>query len=336
MPSDAMVAVARRALDRPISEFRAAVQGALAQAERTLALQDADTPARVMRAAAELGPFASGRIDAAGFAKLQEARGALSQPAREALWSAAQTLRAVLVRYDELVQVQVPAGGDLRGAVSGALAALSRAFGAVLLTELVRGGRYVPAEHEQLLEPVAFAAWTRNERRYAPPLIVTVGGAELHAAALAPFLDGNERIVLIVEGPAAPAPLARLVTPGTFVLQTVDGAGLERVAASEGPAVGALMPEGSAVFVHDPALGREPWQRIVIGHLPTQAPAHAIGGASQWQMQQDLQQLADLARTPFAVPTTAGSATPALGATDAVDRLAQWLLGGSGLAGGTP
>lgn len=42
--------------------------------------------------------------------------------------------------------------------------------------------------------------------------------------------------------------------------------------------------------------------------------------------------LKDLARTPFAVPGVQGQkATPAMGAGDAVDRLATWLIDSAGL-----
>jgi hypothetical protein len=91
------------------------------------------------------------------------------------------------------------------------------------------------------------------------------------------------------------------------------------------------VPEGAAVFVHDPTRGPEAWQRLTVQDLPA-TPTRAIGGASPWQMGQDLKMLADLARTPFAVPGAQGApAAPALGASDAVDRLAGWLLDTSGL-----
>jgi len=136
----------------------------------------------------------------------------------------------------------------------------------------------------------------------------------------------------VVRGPCAPAPLARCVTAGTLVLQTTDGTGLDRVASFDGPAIAAMLPQGAAVFMHDPLGGREPWQRITVHHLPD-APKRAIGGLSAFQMGQDLSLLADLARTPFAVPAAGGAGTPAVGASDAVDRIASWLITQSGLSG---
>lgn len=333
--ADPRVDRALEALARPIGEFRAAVQGALEQAERALNAQAEDASARATRAQVELGPFGLGRIDAAGFAALQGASAApLQAAATEALGRAVQTLREVLDGADRLLHLRLPAGSDLAVHVEQAYAALGRAFGAVLLTELVRGGRYDPGEHDRLLEPLAFEDWTRAERRFAPPLLIELDGADLTATVLAEYLDGQGRIVLVVRGPAAPAPLARLITPGTFVMQTVDGEGLERVALAAGPAIGALMPEGSAVFTHDPSGGKEAWQRLSLGTLPGEAPRKAIGGTSAWQMGQDLTLLAEMARTPFAVPRPDGSAAPAMGASDAVDRIAQWLLGNSELPKG--
>ena len=157
-------------------------------------------------------------------------------------------------------------------------------------------------------------------------------GADLHVGALSDYADGREKIVLVVRGPAPPAPLARCVTPGTLVLQTTDGTGLDRVAAFEGPAVAAVMPEGAAVFLHDPAAGREPWQRLTVPTLG-EVPRHRISGISPWQMAEDRTLLSDLARTPFAIPASGGPATHAVGADDAVDRVAAWLLDQSGMRG---
>ncbi len=119
----------------------------------------------------------------------------------------------------------------------------------------MRGGRYRPAEHDSLLDAAEFRAWNKAERRFAPPLVVEVDGADLHAGALLDFADGREKIVLVVRGAMPPAPLVRCITPGTFVLQTVDGTRPRPLAAFDGPAIAALVPEGAAVFLHDPGAG---------------------------------------------------------------------------------
>ncbi len=334
MPSDPRVQQALEALAQPIAEFRALVQGALTQTETFLAAQTADVRERTASAGAGLGLFAEGRVDAARFAELFPAGAPADSTALAAIRRASGTLSEVRDRGDALFSVEVPSGGRLGDAVSAALAEAGRAFGAVLVSELVRGGRYRADEHDRLLGASEFRTWNRTERRFAPPLVVVLDGADLNASDLAAFTDGREKLVLVVRGACPSAPLARCITPGTLVLQTADGSGLDRVAAFEGPAICAMVTEGAAVFLHDPAAGREPWQRLTVKHLP-EAPKRAIGGMSTWQMHEDLRLLADLARTPFAVPTSAGAATNAVGAADATARIATWLLGESGLAAGS-
>jgi hypothetical protein len=330
MPSDSRTAQALSALAQPIADFRALVDGALAQADAFLAARDASREEAAAETQRELGWFAHGRIDAAGFTTLFPRARRVDDAAAAALRRAADLLRAVAVRGDDAFMAEVPSGGRLAGIVDAALSAAGRAFGAVMVTELVRGARYVPAEHERLLDAVEFHRWTKTERRFAPPLVVEVEGPDVHAGALTDFADGREKLVLVIRGPSAPAPLARCITPGTFVVQTTDGSGVDRAAAFDGPAIAALVPEGAATFLHDPAGGREPWQRLTVQHLP-EIPKRGIRGLSAFQMGEDLRLLADLARTPFGVPTGAGAVAPAVGASDAVERIASWLLTESGL-----
>jgi hypothetical protein len=332
MPSDARFTQAVAAMARPIAEFRAIVQGALVQAEEFLVAQGASDAERAKGASVALGGFAAGRIDAEAFAALFPAVPAVSPQAVAALNRATIALRAITEKGDDAFLIDIPKGARLSAKVGDALAELGRAFGAVILVDMVRAGQYRAAEHDRLLDPMEFRAWSKAARRYAPPVVVSLDGADLHAGGLSDFADGREKIVLVVRGAAAPAPLARSVTPGTLVLQTTDGTGLDRVAAFDGPAVAAVMPEGSAVFLHDPTAGREPWQRLTVRTLG-EAPKHAIGGMSTWQMAEDRTLLGDLARTPFAIPVSGGPATQAVGAGDAVDRIAAWLLEQSGLPG---
>jgi len=333
MPSDPRVAQALKALGQPIAEFRAAVQGALAQADAFIAAQSADASTQAAQAAAELGAFAQSRVDPAKFAAIFPTVAKADKTSLAALNTAAGILRSVSSKGDDVCVAEVTAGRKLGATIDAALAAVGQAFGAIIITELVRGGRYKASEHEKLLDPAEFRAWNNAERRFAPPLVVAVDGADLHAGALLDFADGREKIVLVVKGAAPPAALVRCVTPGTFVLQTVDGTGLDRLAGYEGPAIAAFLPEGAATFMHDPTAGKDPWQRLTVPFLPT-GPFKAVGGFSAWQMEQDVKMLADLARTPFAVPATPGAkAVPAIGAEDAVDRIASWLLGTSGIAG---
>ncbi len=326
MPSDdPRVQVALEVLAGPIAEFRAAIAGALAQAETVQGDATADPVARAGRARAELGVFAEGRIDPQAFA----ARFARVPPAgiaaRDALARAVTLLRAKLDCGQALFVVEVPAGGDLAAAVGAALEEVGRAFGAIQLAELVRGGRYDEQDPDPLRVASDFRRWNRAERRSAPPLVVSVDGADLHAAPLAEFCDGRAKLLLVVRGPSAPAPLVRLITPGTLVVQTVDRAGLDHFAAYPGPAVAALMPQGAACFLHDPTGGKESWQRLSVLELP-EPPRRGLGGSSAWQMTEDLQQLAALARTPFTIPAPGAAPSAALGESEAVDRLTSWLL----------
>lgn len=333
MLSDSGVQQALAALAQPIAEFRAIVEGAIARGDAFLAAQLASSPQRAERAAFSLGRFAEGRIDSAAYAALFPPVTVASPDALDALGRALDVLRDVRERGDALFVVDIPTGRRLGIELEDALAQAGRAFGAVVLAELVRGGRYTP-EHERRLQPHAFRSWNKIERRFAPPLVALVNGADLQAGALVDFVDGREKIVLVVRGPSPPAPLARCVTPGTFVLQTVDGIGLDRVAAFNGPAVAAIMPDGAAAFTHDPAAGREAWQRMTVQHLPA-APKVAVGGQSAWQMGEDLRLIANLAMTPFRVPTAGnGAAAPAVGATDAADKIAAWLVEQAGLQSG--
>jgi hypothetical protein len=332
MPSDPRTAQALSALAQPIAEFRTLIEGALTQADDFLAAQGAGSGAEAARARVSLGAFADTRVDAAAFAALFPRARRVDAAATGALKRAVAVLHALRDRGDELFVVRIPSGSRLAPAVGAALAAIGRAFGAVMLAEVVRAGRYAPVEHDRLLDDADFQNWSKAERRFAPPLVIEVDGADMQAAALTDFADGREKLVLVVRGPGAPAPLARCISPGTFVLQTVDGSGLDRAVAFDGPAITALMPEGSAVFLHDPLGGREAWQRITVEHLP-EPPKRAIRGLSTYQMGEDLRLLAEAARTPFAVPTAAGAGAPAVGANDAVDRIASWLLTQSGLNG---
>lgn len=332
MPSDPRLQQALVALAQPIAEFRAIIEGALVQTDAFLAAQHASTAQRRDVAAASLGEFAAGRIDAEAFDAIFPAVASASPEALAALDRARAVLGAAHDRGDAFFVVDVPPGHRLASVLDTALADAGRAFGAVVLSEAVRAGRYTQ-DLARLLEPHEFRSWRTVERRFAPPLVVVTDGADLQASALLDFADGHEKIVIVVRGPASPAPLARCISPGTLVLQTVDGSGLDRVAAFDGPAVAAMLPEGCCVFLHDPAAGKEPWQRITVKHIAP-VPKKAIGGQSAWQMSEDLRVVTDLATTPFTVPTTGAGATPAVGAADATDRLAAWLIGQADLGGG--
>lgn len=325
MPSDTPLGLALAALARPIAEFHALVGDAIVQGETVLAAQHADAGQRAAAASLSLGHFADARVDAGRFAALFPAIPPLAPDAVAALEHALLVLRAVQSRSDEFFVSDVPPGGRFGGALESAFERVGAALGAVLMEEQIRAGRYESGQ-ERLLRTQYFRTWSSAERRAAPPLVLLVDGADLQPGALLDYTDGREKIVLVIRGASPPAPLARCISPNTFVLQTADGSGLDRFAAHDGPSVAALVPAGAAVFMHDPAGGREPWQRLTVQHLPD-PPRRAIGGQSVWQMTQDLRVLASLATTPFTVPAPSGQeAERALGADDAAERIAAWLV----------
>jgi hypothetical protein len=166
----------------------------------------------------------------------------------------------------------------------------------------------------------------------APPLVVEVRGQDLVVGGLAEFLEGGLDIVLVVDGPAPPAPLARLIAPGVFVVQTTDPAEIAPAMAFEGPAIAALMPEGTARFVHDPAAGAGYRARLTVKDRPEQADLTAVGRVTVFQQIQDLEHLDALAvggQTVAATAAQAGATAPDTVPTEVAtpaDRLAGWLI----------
>lgn len=317
MQSDERIALALRALAHPIAAYRAAIVTVTERARGYLA-----TGGGAERTRLELGRFADDRVDAERFAKLFHRGGDLDAVAERGLRRALEVLREIAEEGDDIFVANVPAGGKMPRIVANKLARLGRAFGAARVVELARSGAYRPSEHDGWLEEFEFDDWNRTERRLAPPVVVTVDGADLRVGALAEFTDGAEKIVVVVRGACAPAPLERLITPGTFVMQTADAAQLERAAAVDGPAVAALVPKEAAAFVHDPAAGDAPWQRLTVTSTPEKAPSHALGALSAWEQGEELKQLLAMAKRPPEAALAGNGAA----AADPVEQLASWLL----------
>jgi hypothetical protein len=330
MPSEKLatqtdrVRIALDAGSRQRSTYRSAVIAAHERAKGILAAGGGAD-----RAALELGQFAGARINAARFAAIDSADGGLDSTSRSRIEDAASVLRALAQADESSFVVDVPRGGRLRFAVASALAELGCAFGAVATIELVKAGRFDSVLHSDLINGLWFDLWGKAERLAAPPLVVRMNGQDLRAGVLTDFLDGAVKIALVVEGTCAPAPLVRLVTPGTFVLQTTDTTGVDLFAKFGGPAVMALVPPSAACFVHDPNGGRAAWQRLRIWNRPTSAPRKALGGLSARQQNEELLQLDALAKRPSLESAPMESLVP-VGSGDPADRLADWLLDASG------
>ena len=343
-----------------VATFRSAVAAAeqevRAEVERR---RDGDAPGE-LRALHELGPFAVGRIDTERFASLLGVSEVeLTQASIDVLSKADRILVGFAARSRHTVAVEP--GGDLRDAVKEALAHLGQAFGAARAVELARADMFDPRDHGYLLEPLPFRLWNRAERHLAPPLVAEVRGEDCLPAGLGEFLDGEVKIVLVVSGPTTPAPLARLITPGTFVMQTESPSELARLVTSRHSGVALLFDEerhGQACFVHDPDAGATPSKRLTVSRMPAEADVGRGRRPPVWL--EEIEHLRSLADPPPAVgwgggvDSTSGRAasapesivpggsragdSPGSGGhaadiVEPVDRLAAWLLASTDLSG---
>ncbi len=276
----------------------------------------------------ELGPFALGRVDPEAFAGLLPDTDVITSEDEGVLVHAEQILADFAVDHD-FHHVVVEAGGDLRDAVKDALEQVGRVFGASRAVELARAGLFDPDQHNGYLSGLPFRKWNRAERQLAPPLVVEVEAEDLLPAGLGEFLDGLVKIVLVVQGPTTPAPLARLITPGTYILQTADTADLAAFARSPNPGVALLFdaerPE-QARFVHDPEAGATSWQRLTVSHMPEQPDVGRGRRAPTWL--EEFTHLQALAKKPaLAVAAGNGAEAPEPGEpVTPADQLAAYLL----------
>jgi hypothetical protein len=327
MPSEDSENLILEALGRPIEDFRSALATAVEQVRAFLDAQPVMEGGPAPEDDAAFGSFARSRLDTNRFTALLSRSRVLDDVSIDRVRKAFAVLSALAGRKSALHHVRVEPGASLAVSVDAALAEVGRAFGAARIVELSRSGRYVEAEHARFLAELPHVLWNRAERDLAPPQVVHVDGADLNAEALAEFLDGVLKIVLVVRGDAPPAPLVRLITPGVFVMQTLEEADVARLAAWEGPGIAAIVPEGAARFVHDPAAGRHLWERMSVQHVPEVQARRRIGGLSTFQQREQVRQLTALSDRPAGGAPAAGApAGAATGAGDDVDKLAAWLL----------
>lgn len=329
MPSEDRSLRALQALVPARNAFHDAVVGAVEELRGYIATH---RPPRdvAATAAASLGLFAAGRIDNVRFGTLFGHSGSLPAEELGRLEQALDALREFAQMGDELHRVRVQPGVDLRDSVRGALAARGRVFAVARGAELIRRGHAAAELGDDA--GFAFRLWNRAERQIAPPLVLDVDGGDLQVSGLAEYLDGRMKIVLVVNAPSPVAPLARLIGSGVFVQQTRDAADLKRFSAFDGPAIAALVPEGSAEFSYDPAAGTAIEQRLVVSALGNEDGQHPIGTVSAGQQQGDaqwLRELKQLAERIGALESSvaaAAAAAKAAAAPEPVDLLAAWLL----------
>lgn len=324
---------ALKALAPKVEAFHSAVATAEEEIRTYVTQRRGVSEYRAEQALVELGPFAVGRIDAEKFSTLLLDVEELTPEAAGVMERAEEILGGFAVGGDFHL-VSVPQGGDLRDAVKDALNHVGQVFGASRAVELARAGTFDPDQHNHFLSTLPFRKWNRAERQLAPPLVVELEAEDLLPAGLGEFLDGAVKIVLVVEGPTPPAPLARLITPGTFVVQTADPADLAALARSSHPGVGLLFDEArpeQARFVHDPDAGKAPWQRLTVSHMPEQADVGRGRRAPTWL--EELAHLEALAKKPAGA--TAEGLVPEVPEEEATsaDQLAAWLLAQTDVAG---
>jgi hypothetical protein len=327
MPSDERIQLALNALSERVETFRAALVTTIEQIGSFQSSQGSTAAAKLERFAEELGPFAKDHIDAKKFSGLFADSVKLDTVTLETIDKARQTLEELAALEDRLFVMDIANGGNLRDQVATALENLGRAFGAARVFELSKFGRFPDNEHARSLGSFPFNRWSRGERRMAPPLVVRIDGSDLRAGGLAEFMDGAQKIVLVVQGETTPVPLVRLITPGTYVLQTTEPSDLTRFAAADGPGVAALVPESAARFVHDPGAGADAGSRLKITSLPEDRRRKPVGGVSVAQQSEELLQLKALSgQIGVAAPREAAAVGMPASSSDPVDKLAAWLL----------
>lgn len=314
MPSDERTTMALEALSAAGEVFRSAVAAAANEVGARLAAHREPRDGRVSRTAAELGSFAAGRLDPERFAGLVTREGELGFLAAVRMERAFDTLSEIARRGSDVFHVSVPPGGDLRASVAAALAEAGRAFAASRVAELARVGS--PAEAEiDLHAGFPVRLWNRAERQLVPPLVVEVDGGDAQAGGLAEFMNGTQKIVLVIRGPAPPAPLVRLITPGVLVVQADDISAVAAVAEAKVPAIAALVGPDAARFTHAPG-GGNVWQRLSVTHLPEQELRGRIGSFTSHQQVHELAWLRQLATAPEPVALVAERVDAPVAATD--------------------
>ena len=312
-PSDERVLQGLKTVSSAAEAFRSAVVAATEDVRGLLGTRERGAG----ESASRLGVFGESRIDTARFAQAVRRVRPFDAKAIETLRRCFDALRSTaFTAGEELFTVQVSDGGTFGPSIERGFARLGSAFAAARAAAALRDGRAVQTVPGA---PFPYSLWSRRERRFAPPLVVDVDGADLRAAELAPYLDGSQKVLVLVRGACAPAPLARLITPGVFVLQTDGKEAIDAFRSFAGPAVAAIVPEGAALFVHDPSAGASTWERVKLLRPPAAGPRKPLGGLSAEQQDEELRQLLVLATVPSA-PLSAG-------ATDATSKLAAWLLG---------
>jgi hypothetical protein len=326
MPSDERIIKALEALSEAKEAFTSSVAMSAEEVRGILEREQGANENPQLRLAHELGPFAAGRIDLEKLAPHVAGNTKLPEEKRSQIQAAYQALLGLKKAGDELFAATVPLDGYFRGTVFSALGKAGSAFGAARSVEWALHDLAPPEGVEDCVEKFPPDKWNRAERSCAPPLVLEVEGQDLRPASLAEILEGAQKIVLIVNGPAAPAPLVRLITPGVTVIQTDDPAELSALGAVNGPGIAALMPAGAAKFMHIPGPGRVLNERLTVTFLPEKEPKRALGPISAFQQTEELRQLASLKASAESAPSVSVEADSGVPEMDDAGQLASWLI----------
>jgi len=325
MPSDERITQALESLAAAKEGFSSSVAMSAEEVRGILEREQGVDENPEVKLAHELGPFAAGRIDLDRLASFVSANSKLDQEKRDQIQKAFEALMGLKKAGDELFTASVEVDGYLRGAITKALGRAGTAFGAARSVEWALHDIAPPEGVEDALDAFPPNLWNRAEKGCAPPLVVEVEGQDLKAASLGDLLEGSQKIVLVVNGAAAPAPLVRLITPDVTVIQTDDPLELAALSATPGPGIAALMPEGAAKFVHAPG-GATLNERLDVIFLPEKEPRKAIGSISAFQQGEELRQLAALSASIQIQAAPEGEAVAAGAEMDEAGQLAAWLI----------
>jgi len=325
MPSDERITQALEALAGAKEGFSSSVAMSAEEVRGILDREREVDESPQVKLAHELGPFAAGRIDLDRLAPFVSANAKLDQEKRDRVQKAYEALTGLRKAGDGLFTARVEVDGYLRGGITKALGKAGTAFGAARSVEWALHDIAHPEGVEDALEAFAPNLWNRAEKGCAPPLVVEVEGQDLKASSLGDLLEGSQKVILVVNGPAAPAPLVRLITPGVTVIQTDDPLELAALSATPGPGIAALMPEGAAKFVHAPG-GRTLNERLTVSYLPEKEPRKALGSVSAFQQVEELRQLAALAASLQTPEVPEGEPVGVGAEMDEAGQLAAWLI----------
>ena len=324
MPSDNAHSAILEAFGTELVDFENAVATTAEEVRHFLAGQQATIEGHVAHLGAELGQFGSQFFDTIRFAALFDHHPSTDRAAIQTVERALTTLNELNTCERDCYWDRVGPGQSLYETVSHLLARLGRAFGAARVVQAVKSGNYRLPEHARSLGSFPFARWNKSERGLAPPIVVTVSGEDLRANSLSEFLDGRQKIVLLVDGRCTPVPLVRVVSPNVYVAQVHDVGDLNGFVKSKHAGIAALVPDASAAFTHDPEGGAASWDRITVAEMPDVKHRRPMGGFSAAQQAEELELLRSLGTAPH--PAAEAAAVGATEAADPADKLAAWLL----------